>query len=287
MNKLSIIIPHFNSKLELKKMLNSIPNENYIEIIVVDDNSSFDIFSLKPNFSNVNFFRLPKHLKGAGAARNLGLRESKGEYLLFADSDDYFLDGAFSLIKNYINKNYDIVFFNPTSYNIIEEKIGTRHLSYTFLIEDFIKTKKKELLYKSYVPWSKLIKAKLIKDYAIEFEEIIASNDVNFSLKTTYFAKEIFCTMEQIYCVTESNYSLTKQIKEEVLDSRFGAICRYNDFLKSKDLSNLQGAMSGHLWNTRHFGIYKFFYRFFYCKYKKYPIFYDFKHLIRVFRHFK
>ncbi|WP_299017521.1 glycosyltransferase family 2 protein [uncultured Polaribacter sp.] len=287
MKKLSIIIPHFNSKIELKKMLSSIPNEAYIEVLVIDDNSNFDIFSLKTEFTHVSFFRLPKHLKGAGAARNLGLKNYTGNFLMFADSDDFFIDGAFDTIKHYLDLNYDMVYFTPTSFNFQNNKIGNRHKSYSLLIEEFLKNKNKEILYKFYVPWSKLIARRVQEKYSLKFDEVIASNDVNFSLKSIFYSTSVFCTTENIYCVTESDNSLTKQVSEEVLDSRFEAISRYNDFLKSKKLHSLQGAMSGHLWNTRHFGVYKFLYRFFYCKYKKYPIFYDFKHILRALRHFK
>lgn len=287
MIQLSVIIPHFNSEFELEKLLCTIPNEDWIEIIVIDDNSKNDILELEKKFDSVLFLKLEKEKKGAGAARNKGLKYSKGEYLIFADSDDYFLNEAFSLLKKYLKQNFDIVFFNPTSLNLKSNKKGMRHLSYSTLIENYIMSKNKEVLYKSYVPWSKLIKSQFVKDNKIEFDEVIASNDVNFSLKTAYYAKKIYCTMEQIYCVTESSNSLTKQISEDVLDSRFVASARYNDFLKEKGLKKLQGAMSGHLWNTRHFGFYKFLFRFFYCKYKKYPIFYDFTHVIKSLRHFK
>lgn len=81
--------------------------------------------------------------------------------------------------------------------------------------------------------------------------------------------------------------SLTKQRSEKVLDSRFDAMIRYNDFFKEKELYKLQGAMSCHLWNTRHFGLSKFLYRFFYCTYKKHPIFCRLNNLIRSLRHFR
>jgi glycosyltransferase involved in cell wall biosynthesis len=287
MIKLSIIIPHYNSVSSLIKLLNSIPHLEWIEIIVIDDNSDEDIFNLKSNYKNVFFYKLDNNRKGAGAARNVGIHYSIGEFLLFADADDYFLKGAFDIIRTYLDSENDIVFFNPTSLNLLTNKIGIRHNKYAIIIQKYLTFKNKEILYKFHVPWSKLISSKFIKDKKIRFEEIISSNDVNFSLKSIFYANRITCTLDQIYCVTESSNSLTNTFTEEVLDSRFDAACRYNDFLQIKGFKNLQTAMSGHLWNTRFFGFYKFLYRFFYCKYKKYPFFYDFKHLLSVFRHYK
>jgi glycosyltransferase involved in cell wall biosynthesis len=287
LKKLSIIIPHFNSELSLCNLLDSIPNHDWIEIIVVDDNSMKNIFILKSSYENVSFYKLDKTRKGAGAARNLGIKHSKGDLLLFADSDDFFIDDAFYIIHKYLYTKNDIVYFNPTSLKLSSNTEGTRHIKYSNLIKMYLDTDNKELLYEFYVPWSKLISSKFIKEKNIKFDEVIASNDVNFSLKSAFYASKISCTLDEIYCVTESSNSLTKILTEEVLDSRFDAISRYNDFLQKEGYTKLQLAMSGHLWSTRYFGFYKFLYRLFFCKYKKYPIFYDFKHIIKTLRYLK
>ncbi|AUC14170.1 hypothetical protein BTO06_02955 [Tenacibaculum sp. SZ-18] len=287
MVKISIIIPHYNSIKTLKRLLESIPNEGWIKTIVVDDGSAQDISAVKNSFSHVLFLKVPEGKKGAGAARNIGIQKAEGKYLLFADADDYFLENSFELIKANIEEEYDMIFFDPTSLNTSNNEVGTRHKPYSFLIDDFLKSNNKHVLFKFYVPWSKLISLDLVKNKGVYFEEIIASNDVNFSLKSIYYAQNILCLKQTIYCVTESNNSLTKQRKESVLDSRFDALARYNDFLKEKGLKDIQVAMSGHLWNTRHFGLYKTLYRFFYCKYKKYPIFYSIGHMFKALRHFR
>jgi glycosyltransferase involved in cell wall biosynthesis len=93
MNQLvSVIIPAFNAGKYLKECVNSVLNQTYpnIEIIIIDDGStdgSTDFLKvsscLPPNlklFSQSN--------KGACAARNLGIRKSKGEYIQFLDADD-------------------------------------------------------------------------------------------------------------------------------------------------------------------------------------------------------
>src|SRR5574344_79438 len=89
----SIIIPHKNSPELLQRCLASIPQREDIQIIIVDDNSESSI---------VNFCSFPgterkdteiiylKESKGAGYARNRGLSRAKGEWILFADADDYY-----------------------------------------------------------------------------------------------------------------------------------------------------------------------------------------------------
>ena len=89
----SIIIPHRNIPLLLRRCLDSIQRRMDIQIIVVDDNSDpgqvdFEHFpGLDEPCVEVYF---TKEGKGAGYARNIGLKHAKGKWLLFADADDFY-----------------------------------------------------------------------------------------------------------------------------------------------------------------------------------------------------
>jgi len=277
----SVIIPYYNSRASLSKLLSSIPEHDWLEVIVVNDHSDSIEDIISKHKRSITFMQLKGH-RWAGAARNLGLQKSVGQFILFADADDCFLEGAFDKVYNYCHKSNDLVFFTPTSRKESGES-STRHLSYKQLILDFIETGKDAIKYRFHVPWSKLVSRKLIVDNNILFDEVIASNDVNFSLKCSYFAKNIAVTTDEIYCVVESDQSLTKQLSEEVIDSRFDALSRYNDFLISKGDPNL-AAMSGHLFSAYKFGFNKFLSRYFYCRYRGYKIFYSWSHIFSVIR---
>ncbi|CAM3979296.1 MULTISPECIES: glycosyltransferase family 2 protein [Pseudoalteromonas] len=277
--KVSIIIPYYKSKKSLLKLVKSIPEVEGIEIIIIDDHS-YDIDIKDIRHPCVQLLRQQKGKKWAGAARNLGMSISKGEYLLFADADDYFLPNAFNVILTCCAKNYDIVYFTPTSIKDNGEK-SKRHTSYKELVDAYIEKQDVSIKYRYHVPWSKLIKKSLVVDNNITFDEVIASNDVNFSLKSSFYAKNIIALKDEIYCVVESDSSLTKLTTLEVSNSRFNAISRYNDFLISHEDSNL-AAMSGHIWNARKFGMKLLLSRLFYSLKKGYKIFYDFQHIIKV-----
>ncbi|MDC9529672.1 glycosyltransferase family 2 protein [Pseudoalteromonas sp. Angola-7] len=275
----SLIIPYYNARVSLSKLLSSIPEYNWLEVIVVNDHSD-NIEDIIAEHKRSTTFMQEKGRRWAGAARNLGLKKSTGQFILFADADDYFLEGAFEKVYSYCHKSNDLVFFTPTSKTESGDS-SLRHLSYKQLILDFLKADKNTIKYRFHVPWSKLISRELIIDNNISFDEVIASNDVNFSLKCSLYAKKIAATTDEIYCVIESNKSLTKQLSEEVIDSRFEALSRYNDFLLSKGDNNL-AAMSGHLFSAYKFGFYKFLSRYFYCRYKGYKIFYSWSHIISI-----
>lgn len=72
----SIIIPHFNAKELLDRCINSIPKRNDIQIIIVDDYSSEDIYhSILEKYNlleNIEIYQNEKNL-GAGFSRNYGI----------------------------------------------------------------------------------------------------------------------------------------------------------------------------------------------------------------------
>lgn len=89
----TIIIPHKNIPDLLERCLHTIPTRDDLEVIIIDDNSDPDKVDLE-HFRGSNrpdtTVIFDKSGKGAGHARNLGLKKALGEKLIFADADDYF-----------------------------------------------------------------------------------------------------------------------------------------------------------------------------------------------------
>jgi glycosyltransferase involved in cell wall biosynthesis len=118
MKLISVIIPLHNAELFVEKAYSFIDNQNRleipIEIIFVDNNSidsSYKIASdLASKHSNVKIFKEAK--QGAGATRNKGFDESKGDLIYFYDVDDQLFDDTlYTLSKVLIeNEGYDAVF---------------------------------------------------------------------------------------------------------------------------------------------------------------------------------
>lgn len=91
----SIIVPNFNRSFYLKEALDSIRAQSYghWECIVVDDGSVDDSLALVASLSrDDNRIRAIKNRgKGAAAARNWGVQQANGKYVIFLDSDDLLL----------------------------------------------------------------------------------------------------------------------------------------------------------------------------------------------------
>ena len=237
--RLSIIIPHYNSPNALKRLLSTIPALEEIQVIVVDDFSDKKLEEYeecKVCYSYVEFYT-NESKKSAGAARNTGLKYARGEWLLFADADDYFLPDFYSKVAMYLESDYDIVYFTPTSMNLQTKEIATRHLSYERIINRYVDTPSlKNLLglkYSFVSPWSKLVKRSIFVENEIIYDEIMFSNDVMASIKSAYYAEQVKVSEDVIYCITQNGSSLTANITREKYNIRLDVYFRRIEFLRN------------------------------------------------------
>lgn len=99
--KVSVIIPVYNAERYLRRSVESaVLLEEVLEVILIEDRSPDNAYEicqrLSEEYSKVRLLRHPGgENRGAGASRNLGMRESRGEYLAFLDADDYYLPQRF------------------------------------------------------------------------------------------------------------------------------------------------------------------------------------------------
>lgn len=124
----SIILPNFNKSAFIKETLNSLlmqKNSDW-EAIIIDDGSTDDSIKIcreymkfDSRFSLIIRESLPK---GGSTCRNIGLKEAKGEFVIFVDSDDLLSpDCIEDRVKEIKNSNYDFVVFQI---NIFQFKIN-------------------------------------------------------------------------------------------------------------------------------------------------------------------
>ena len=103
----SVIIPFYRNANWLYEALDSVVNQTYenIEIVLVNDGSKESV-----NLERYKAFRIKyifQNNKGAAAARNVGMRNSKGVYIAFLDSDDVWEKTKIEKQVNFLNNNLD------------------------------------------------------------------------------------------------------------------------------------------------------------------------------------
>jgi|GEM_PF-698015 len=252
-NQLSIIIPHYNDVDRLKILLNSIPK--WIQIIVIDDKSTVSLNSLKATYPHVLFLENETDKKGAGTCRNIGLEHATGQWILFADADDYFTPEFKDAVKNYLSSTVDVVYFIPNSLDLATGEQSHRHIHYEKTLQNYLENptyeNKLKVRYELVAPWSKMIKRALLENYQIRFDEVLVSNDYMFSTKVGYYLKDFVISKTVIYVSTENQGSLTKQISKENFLTRIQIYMNVFDFLQKnlskKDFQTLDMASLGFL----------------------------------------
>ena len=146
--KFSIIIVFKNSEKTLERCLDSIVRQKYdnIEAIMVDSDSMDASMQIIEKFKDVIPIKcFNSHIGGVGQARNVGINNITGDYVLFLDSDDFFLDGLFDTLNERLLsdlKNIDIVRFNAKK--IVYSETSEYELNKYFMTE-IPKTPTKEM----------------------------------------------------------------------------------------------------------------------------------------------
>lgn len=243
---LSIIIPHYQSFDFLRTCLSSIPNADFIQVIVIDDKSpdwmKFEE-GLKQDYPYVNFQSAPKN-GGAGAARNLGLQFASGKWLMFADADDYFTPNAFDIIKESFDSKADIVYFEADSIDLATGMSSDRHQHINSFVDAYDsqnEVSEGNLRFRCYGPVCKMIRRTVVTAHQIQFDEVKYANDVMFSAKVGYYAKTITAVKQPIYCITTSSNSLTRKMTAGAIMCRYSVSVNFHLFLRNIGKEKYQG----------------------------------------------
>jgi len=232
--KYSIIIPHKNSSLLLKRLLDSIPNLETIQVVVVDDGSSTDELNTVCSYKkHYNFELYQNESVYAGGARNTGIKKAIGKWLLFADSDDFYTGNFERLVDKYQDTDADVVYFNVESCysDTLEPAYRAEHINELF--SRYEKTRDaKEIKCRFLAPWSKMVNRDFVLNNNIWYEEIIAANDLMFNAMIACKSNKVLCESDPLYVITVAKGSITNTLSKDRLESRLQSVIRTNKVLK-------------------------------------------------------
>ncbi len=209
--KVSIIVPVYNSAEYIGSTLDSIINQDFnsFEVIVVDDGStdnSLEVIEEKLSKSTISYKVIHQDNSGVSNARNRGIEESQGEYLVFVDSDDY-------ITGNHLSELYN----GETDFSLIQfVKKDGEHLSTPNFISkrliscnDFIKMELN--MENPFNFWQLMYRASIINDNEIRFNpDYIYGEDIEFALKALSFGKEVAISNEVTYYYIQHEESAIK-----------------------------------------------------------------------------
>ena len=216
---LSIIVPAYNSSDYIEECISSVLKQktsyNY-ELIVINDGSQDN------TLGKINLFKEDKHLKiinqenkGFSGARNRGIDEARGKYIMFLDSDDLLCENSIEkLMKTANNKKADIVQGSYYTFN----KNGNKFYTNITPTEKNRKTNNKEILIPGF-PWGKVYKAELFEKVRFPLDFWYEDTIVNYLLARLSNKYVAISDYVYGYRINEKGITFTSKKSKKVLDT--------------------------------------------------------------------
>lgn len=225
---ISIVIPVYNTPIDMfKKCINSLISQTRLdfEVILVDDGSTSGVEKECERYSNLfsNITVIHKANGGLAAARNTGVRNSKGKWIMFLDSDDWIesktCEELFKCIRR--NEKVDVITFGYV------HDYGNRIKNCVFDFKDneiFCDNDKEKLFLKALeLPslfssscW-KLFNKKFLEEKNLFHDESIrqGSEDLEFMLRVINDLKKMICLNKRFYHYMMNVNSITNSFNEK------------------------------------------------------------------------
>ena len=187
----SIIIPVYNSEKYINECLDSLLNQTYkgaMEILCVNDGSKDNSLAILNEYaskdSRIKVFTKENEGKGAASARNLGLDNAAGKYIIFLDSDDFFEPDMIKDLSERLDEtNAEVVMCRANRYDERVHKLTMPYISidFSFAPDKDVFTYKDcpEHIFElgNNITWNKMYRKDFLEKYNLRFEAIPISDD--------------------------------------------------------------------------------------------------------------
>lgn len=206
----SVILPVYNVAPYLDKCLNSIEQQTLrkIEIICVDDGSTDESFKIIKRHQNQDHrIRIvAQENRGAGTARNVGMKLARGKYLSFLDADDWIEKDTYShAVAKAENFDADIVIYRAYLYeNTTGKETKNNYSIKTAKLPEKVVFSRYDIssnLFSSIMGWAwdKLYRASFVFNSGLQFQEQRTTNDMFFVYASLLKAPRITVLDEYLY----------------------------------------------------------------------------------------
>lgn len=251
MIKISVIIPVYNSQRYIEKCLKSLLKQNYSdwEAICIDDGSIDSSAEILDTYSQKYDHIKVIHIANGGVsnARNIGIRNASGKYVMFLDSDDYLEKDALVKLDAYLNDDpYDVVCFALKTDSSAKSDYFPMSSPFTS-VKDAHCREMYDLQLRTFTGWSMNNK----KDYCMHFavtklirRELIIQNNLLFDTSLKYHEDTLFsnqviqnatsvCAVNDYYYVrTIHKGSASVSYCDTIVDCNMKCLERFRNFIQ-------------------------------------------------------
>jgi len=238
MQKISIIVPVYNTEKYLSKCIESLIGQTYnnLEIIIINDGSTDNSENIVKNYLErdyrIKYFK--KENGGLSDARNYGVLKATGDYICFVDSDDYIDRELFEKLSKYFNQEYDLIKYKAIKVDeegkeiekingpIFTNKNGQEAFEILRLDDVYLEA-----------AWLYLFKTQFYKDNKFEFLENTYHEDFGLIPLILLKANKVASTNIYGYYYVQSEESITRNTPYEQTVKRANDIfVHYGNMLK-------------------------------------------------------
>lgn len=249
MCKFSIIIPIYNVEKYLKNCIESILQQDFddYEILLINDGSTDNSLSICKEYQNSDkrIKTISKENAGVSSARNLGISNAVGEFIIFLDADDTLTKNVLRKIDNiiYKNLNLDLIItdYNLNKDNVIHEtknEIFNKDIRFESG-EKAIETIRNNNYELPKSVWRCVFKSTTVKNNQITFNlDYSCAEDFDFVLKMILISKNIYYSKLKLinYLIIRRD-SATYKIKYKNVISEMRVFSKYYYYFKEKNFS--------------------------------------------------
>ncbi|SEA82347.1 Glycosyltransferase involved in cell wall bisynthesis [Prevotella sp. tc2-28] len=216
---ITVIIPVYKVEKFIERCLCSVMNQTYgkpFECILVNDctpdNSMSIVKRIIDGYRGNISFRVINHEKNRGlsAARNTGIMQSRGSYLLFVDSDDYIVEGCLEKLAFQLEQHPDITMVLGNTQNNLSNTIKVGEVPLCSYDNHVIR----KLFYSHSLPvtaWNKLIRKDFILQNRFFFKEGLLFEDLNWSYRLFRILPSYAFVPEVTYSYEDNPQSIMRQ----------------------------------------------------------------------------
>ncbi|WP_288222083.1 glycosyltransferase family 2 protein [uncultured Clostridium sp.] len=230
---ISVVIPIYNVEKYLCKCIDSVINQTYknIEVVLVNDGSPDNCFNICEEYRKLDkrIKVIHKENSGLSDARNKGLENTTGDYIIFLDSDDYWSDNnALRELVNQINEvQADLIIFGYRKYYEDINKFGKECFkcdrSTLLNSKNQLNYLMKHRCYES-SSWNKVIRREILIDNNILFRKGVLCEDIEWSAKLAMNIKKYDYYQNNFLVYVQRKNSITKSKVLDIINDLFNNI---------------------------------------------------------------
>lgn len=259
MRKISVIIPVYNAEKYLKVCLDSTMQQAYsnLEVLLVNDGSTDNSLTIAFSYAEQDerIVVIDQENQGASAARNQGLLHATGDYIAFVDADDWLEPDYFQELFSGFVSDADLICCGYFDHSIYGTNIPVNDFLYAGTMLDRSALTQALLQGTAGVPWGKLFRQSIIREYDIKFQsDVKMSEDLIFNLEYAQYTGKAIIIPKHLYHYNRLNeQSLSAKIDESYINSyvtvneKLDALLSKTDMGKAEEMQYLKQRMEAFL----------------------------------------